>query len=820
MEAQVAKLRYATARCLYIIDTFLSTKRGQSIMLVSFGLLMTVTCGCFVSLIPTDDHSESTTEVAAENTTQSATPEPTTAAVEGQHGGIKHGLGQAMWACWLFISDPGAQGEQHEWKFRVPGFLISIHGMVFFFVILGFVVDSIREKMDDLKKGRSNVVETGHSLILGWSDKSISLIKQLCLANESEGGGVIVILADASKEFMEGELASQIELDELHQTKVVVRTGSPLVIADLKKVSAQMARSITILATSMDADKSDAACLRVILSLRGLFQLQGHVVAEIRDVDNEPLVHLVGGTFVETLVSHDIIGRLILLAARSPGLSKVYTALLGFEGDEFYCQAWPDAAGTRFGDLMQRFPLATPIGIKTSSGKVVIKPSFDYLIEATDEIVVLAEDNDSYTLTPAVSVPPLATPQIPPRTIEKEMILICGWRRDIQDMLVLLDNYLLQGSEVHLLSEISVDDRAVFLAESGIDADAFDNCILKHHVGNTSVRRYLEPLPLEAYTSIMVLCDYQRERDILNSDSHSLATVLLLRNLQKNKKEQRKEHLFGPRIVDAIARWARHVTNKCPCITEILDPRTQKTVVANASIAVHSDFVMSNELISCMLAMISESREVKQILHRLLSPQSNTFAVQDSRRYCTKDETLSYYQLAKRLGAVNELLVGYLPKRRKTDKEPSIVLNPKDKAVVRQWSEFDLVVIIDGANDIGRAQDVKSAVVDRLTDQMRQNNLRDVKAAAPPPPIGVRAANPPEPRVRTQRSFVSKATSHLPVPPSFDGDIELTPEVCQRLMALRDDVEMLLEHYTNLHTKHEQMRLSQGPNTIQTFHAS
>ncbi len=45
-------------------------------------------------------------------------------------------------------------------------------------------------------------------------------------------------------------------------------------------------------------------------------------MAEVRDVDNEPLVHLVGGNIVETLVSHDIIGRLILLSARSPGLSK------------------------------------------------------------------------------------------------------------------------------------------------------------------------------------------------------------------------------------------------------------------------------------------------------------------------------------------------------------------------------------------------------------------------------------------------------------------------------------------------------------------
>ncbi len=93
------------------------------------------------------------------------------------------------------------------------------------------------------------------------------------MANESEGGGVIVVLAEIEKAEVEAQLESQIEEHEYRKTKVVVRSGSPLIISDLKKVSAQTARSITIMATSLDADKSDAAVLRVILSLRGLFKV-------------------------------------------------------------------------------------------------------------------------------------------------------------------------------------------------------------------------------------------------------------------------------------------------------------------------------------------------------------------------------------------------------------------------------------------------------------------------------------------------------------------------------------------------------------------
>lgn len=60
--------------------------------------------------------------------------------------------------------------------------------------------------MEALKRGKSSVVETNHYLLLGWSDKSFSLIRELILAMESEGGGVIVILSERDKDEIEGEV--------------------------------------------------------------------------------------------------------------------------------------------------------------------------------------------------------------------------------------------------------------------------------------------------------------------------------------------------------------------------------------------------------------------------------------------------------------------------------------------------------------------------------------------------------------------------------------------------------------------------------------
>ena len=59
-------------------------------------------------------------------------------------------------------------------------------------------------------------------------------MKQLAIANKSVGGGVVVVLAERDKEEMEMDIA-RLEFDFMG-TSVICRSGSPLILADLKKV--------------------------------------------------------------------------------------------------------------------------------------------------------------------------------------------------------------------------------------------------------------------------------------------------------------------------------------------------------------------------------------------------------------------------------------------------------------------------------------------------------------------------------------------------------------------------------------------------------
>lgn len=244
-------------------------------------------------------------------------------------GVTNDGLADSLWLSWTYVADSGNHANSEGMGPRLVSVSISFGGMLIFAMMLGLVSDAISEKLDSLRKGRSEVVEQNHTLILGWSDKLGSLLNQLVIANESLGGGIIVLMAERDKEEMEVDI-SKMEFD-FRGTSVICRSGSPLILADLKKVSVSKARAIIVLAEDGNADQSDARALRTVLSLTGVKEgLRGHIVVELSDLDNEVLVKLVGGELVETVVAHDVIGRLMIQCARQPGLAQPMADLGGY----------------------------------------------------------------------------------------------------------------------------------------------------------------------------------------------------------------------------------------------------------------------------------------------------------------------------------------------------------------------------------------------------------------------------------------------------------------------------------------------------------
>lgn len=185
----------------------------------------------------------------------------------------------------------------------------------------------------------------------------------------------------------------------------------------------------------------------------------------------------------------------------------------------------------------------------------------------------------------------------------------------------------------------------------------------------------------------------------MHSDSHAIATLLLIRDIQKRRHDQKVAY-SSPQVSGGVARrisrglsqW-RNATRgcaACPIICEILDPRTQATIESNTSVAASSDFCQSNRLIAQVLAMVSENRGVKHLLDELLSSEGSSFLVATSGEFVHKNERLTFYDLAARINFhTHSILVGY----QTTDESLKTTINPPDKHVLKPWDDLDLIVL-------------------------------------------------------------------------------------------------------------------------------
>lgn len=603
-----------------------------------------------------------------------------------------------MWATFTWISTgilssgvvPGTNASR-----AVAGALVIV-GILYFSVVLALVVEAVQFKMKALREGKSMVVEKDHIVMLGWGEKSLLFIKEIILANESEGGGVVVVLCADGKEKMERELSLMLKKREMKGTSVVFRQGSRLMVGDLDKVSVHTAKAVVVFSNSnVDSDKADAEVLQVVLNLSNL-DLKGHVVAEVKDKDNEALIHLIGRGNVETVVSHDVIGRLMLMSVRQPGLAEVYGSVLGFDGDEFYTSKWPELVGVKFKDLHLMFPDAIPLGLKEDDGPLELNPKHDRVITASDELVVLAEDNDTYRPKRAHECDPGRVPWFKGTDEVRENILFAGWRRDLRDILLLLDAMCAPGSEIHIMASVALSDRDRLLAEGGLEIETLRNIKLVHHVGNTAMRRHLELLGIERFTSVIVFADEEEEGDIMQSDSKCLATLLLIRNIQKAKRAKMARSPSSRKMLgldDATGTKDGH-GGRIPIVTEILDPRTQQTIQSNEEMRAVSDFLQSNDMVSKILAMVCEDRSVKSLLDELLTPRGSSMACVPASRYCRPGERLSFFEMACRCQEYGEILIGYLEEDRASRGEAHAgrrfkapFINPVNKRTPFSWDD-------------------------------------------------------------------------------------------------------------------------------------
>jgi ion channel POLLUX/CASTOR len=503
-----------------------------------------------------------------------------------QEGGAALGFWEAAWNGFTHTLDAGNLGGDSGWGYRLVMLFITIGGLFIVSALIGVLSSGLETKLEALKRGRSLVVERGHTAILGWNGQIFPIIEQLIIANENAGKSCIVILADRDKAEMEEELAERI--DRRNRTKIVVRSGSASRPDDLSIVNLAGAKSIVIL--SNEGRDPDSEVIKTALAVMKDRRINGGVapvIAEVERLENIDPARIAGDGEIHLVKVGELVSRIIAQSCRQIGLSSVYLELLDFEGDEMYFCDHPSLAGKSYKDIVLSFDDCTVMGIMGKEGKAELNPAQDRRLESGEKIILIAADDD-------VAVP-VASPLSGARnplivdsrgfTDEKkpEHTLILSWNWKVPMIISELDSYVSPGSSVSVAcdSESALEELQVLKKT----VTKQDMRLLK---GNTADRKFLEGLRLSNFDRIVVMSDGSAD-SIEKADAKSIVTLLHLREIAKRDN-----------IVLSI-------------VSEVLDIRNRELAEA----AKANDFIVSDRLLSLMLAMLSENPALESVFEDL-----------------------------------------------------------------------------------------------------------------------------------------------------------------------------------------------------------
>ena len=580
--------------------------------------------------------------------------------------GARPGFGELVWITFMRTLDAGNLGGDSGAVLFVGLMLVAtVAGIFVVSAFIGVLTSGLEDKLGELRKGRSLVVETGHVLVLGWSSHVVTIVRELATAAANKGGAVVVILARRDKVEMEDEIRAK--AGDLGRTRVVCRSGDPVDLDDLAIGSPETARAIIVLGP--EGDEPDSDVIKTVLALTSHKRRadgRHHIVAELRDPKNLGPAKMVGKGEASFVLASELIARITVQTCRQSGLSVIYGELLDFDGDEIYLAEEARLVGKTFGEALSRYEDSALIGLCTADDRVLLNPPMDTEIHRGDRVIVISEDDDTVRIAPgeppsvdeAVLRPPVAVTQEPERT------LVLGWNRRAPTMLLELDKYVAPGSVVTVVADVDG-------AEEAIARECGD--VRRQRIGftrgDTTDRRVLDGLEVHAYEHVITL-GYSDDLDPHRADARTLITLLHLRDIEEKMGES-----FS-------------------IVSEMLDEKNRQL----AEVTKADDFIVSDNLVSLAIAQIAENRHLADVFTDLFDADGSELYLRPAGDYVAIDAELTFHAVVEAARRRGEVAIGYRRIAESADARASygVHVNPKKRATLR-FADGDKVIVLAAA---------------------------------------------------------------------------------------------------------------------------
>ena len=563
-----------------------------------------------------------------------------------------------LWVTFLHTYDPSQLAyDDKPWQYLAIIFIACLAGLFLLSTLIGVIMAGFQSKILELRKGKTIVVEEDHTLILGWSEEVISVIRELVIANRNRKNPCIVILSEKEKMWMEDEI--RIKIGNTENSKIVCRSGSPIEFSDLDIVVPHKARSVIIISPD-NVGNPDAYVMKVVLALTGnkFPSKVKSIVCSLTDEDNRKIARLIGDKCISVVAAENVIAQIITQTCRQPGLSFVYQELLDFAGDEIYFQNEPRLFAFEYRDAVMGYETSTIIGIRKASKEIVLNPSSFSLLGLGDSLIAISEDDNTVVMSGnknydiQESLISNGWEPIPKR----ERVLILGWNKNAPNILRELDQYVTMESQARVVAERLVGEHIFQL-----DADLKKlDCTFTY--GSITKRGMLDSLDIPSFDSVILL-SYDDIHDVQEADSQTLITLVHLRDIATNSGKP------------------------LSIVSEMRDVRNRSLVEIDS---VH-DFIVSHQLVSLLMTQLSENPELDFVFKDLFDDEGVEIYLKPVEVYVKTDVPVNFYTVSESALRRNETAIGY----KRTADGGNVKVNPKkNESIIYQPGDMIIVLSV------------------------------------------------------------------------------------------------------------------------------
>ncbi|MDO8730994.1 MAG: hypothetical protein Q7L55_00225 [Actinomycetota bacterium] len=570
-------------------------------------------------------------------------------------------LPEAFWFALTRSLDPGTMSGDTGIRFRIVMVIVTLIGIFIAATIIGLVSSAIDSRVETLRRGRSLVVETGHTLIIGLSDKLNPIVSELVEANASERGKAIVVLTTEDTVQVTEDIKASVT--DLKTSRLVVRSGVTTRITDLQQGNPGAAKSVIVLRA---ADGTDAQVVKTVLALSRCVPdfAALTVVAELEDADTAEALSLAVGSSLITVTPRDIIARIGAQVSRASGLGAIYQEFLDFEGDELYSipvsGQW---LGRRFGEVLLGSSRGTIIGLRTAAGITTLNPSPLTVLAAGDFVIGIAEDDSVFSLDLApIDWLQTEVREMAPMSKSVERTLLVGWS-DLAPLIAQeIEGHVAFSSELHVLVDQTLVPAELVRASMLLSQQS----LIIHDgdpIAGSVVERVLAQGPFD---HIMLLS----ERGAFSADEADARTLLALMHVRR---------------FSAGAGASQNI------VAELMDPND----VELGGDSDNNDFIVSQRLIGLLMAQLSESPHLRDVFSDLFDSDGSVVVMHPVERYLPFG-SYSFADVIKTAREWGVVPIGYRAASALGDPLAvgnGIRLNPPKDAVV-SYAPGDVLVLI------------------------------------------------------------------------------------------------------------------------------